>query len=336
MAKLTESYLRSMIKQVMKEAYFDENEDDRKFKAKETARMAKEQARFDNFKGGSAFDDDNFGEGKPWEEAMMNLETMVSSYEFDGMASPDDLVQAADDLEALLPSVPRSEKQDVRSLIAAAHEQLAEYQPMPNYIPGGSGAKDPQLSPTMDEARKRKLAQKRRVLKEGFMDKTLDFFGRKHEGGKGIRDRARELRDNPKWNGSNLARTYGKQIIQMINAGDNEAVTYADQLKDIEDQFKRQVGSEDELAGINAETKDSAQKRKDIYNNSIRNQTQRDSDKARNDKEYYGGLRTDNEEREFRGTPEYHDQFRKKVGDQYVAITPDKIKTRPDPRYKGS
>ena len=186
------------------------------------------------------------------------------------------------------------------------------------------------------EARKRKLAQKRRVLKEGFMDKTLDFFGRKHEGGRGIRDRARELRDNPKWNGSNLARTYGKQIIQMINAGDNEAVTYADQLKDIEDQFKRQVGSEDELAGINAETKDSAQKRKDIYNNSIRNQNKRDSDKARNDKEYYGGLRKDNEEREFRGTPEYHDQFRKKVGDQYVAITPDKIKTRPDPRYKGS
>lgn len=169
----------------------------------------------------------------------------------------------------------------------------------------------------------------KQVMKEGFMDKTLDFFGRKHESGRGIRDRARELRDNPKWKGSNLARTYGQQIIQMINAGDNEAVTYADQLKDIEDQFKRQVGSEDELDASNAETKERAQKRKDIFNNGIRNQNKIDSDTARNDKEYYGRLRTDNEEREFRGTPEYYDQFRKKVGDQYVAITPDKIKTRP-------
>jgi len=174
------------------------------------------------------------------------------------------------------------------------------------------------------------------VLQEGFMDKTLDFFGRKDPMGKKIRDRARELRDNPKWNGSNLARTYGKQIIQMINAGDNEAVTYADQLKDIEDQFKRQVGSEEELDASNAITRDSNQKRKDIFNKSIGNQNRRDAEKERNDKEYYGGLKKGNEEREFRGTPEYHDQFRKRVDGEEVAITPDKIKTRPDPRYKGS
>jgi len=162
MAKLTESYLRSMIKQVMKEAYFDENEDDRKFKAKLDAKRAKEQARFDNFKGGSAFDDKYFGEGKPWEEALANLQAMTTEYEIGGMASPDDLVQAADEMEALLPSVSRNQKPYVRSLIAAAHEQLADYQPMPSFNPGGMGANDPHLSPTMDEARKRKLAPKRR------------------------------------------------------------------------------------------------------------------------------------------------------------------------------
>lgn len=171
MAKLTESYLRNMIKQVMKEASFtsfDQNEDDRKFQAKLDAKRAKEQARFDNFKGGSAFDDEYFEEGAPWEEALMNLETMVTEYEYGGMASPDDLVQAADEMEALLPSVPRSKKQDVRKMIAAAHEQLGEYQPMPNYSPGGMGANDPHLSPTMDESRKPKLAPKRKVLKEEF------------------------------------------------------------------------------------------------------------------------------------------------------------------------
>jgi hypothetical protein len=162
MAKLTESYLRGMIKQVMNEMA------QKPFKnlvstIPPSGPEAWKNQGLENYKPKkTAFDDEYFKEGKPWEEAMMNLETMVSSYETDGMASPDDLVQAADDLEALLPSVPRSKKQDVRSLIAAAHEQLAEYQPMPNYIPGGSGAKDPQLSPTMDEARKRKLAPKRR------------------------------------------------------------------------------------------------------------------------------------------------------------------------------
>ena len=128
MAKLTESYLRGMIKQVMKEAYFDENEDDRKFKAKEAARMAKEQARFDNFKGGSAFDDKYFQEGKPWEEAMMNLESVMADYEMGSMTA-EELSQAADELSALISSAPRSRKAELSKLVTDAHN-LSLQEPM--------------------------------------------------------------------------------------------------------------------------------------------------------------------------------------------------------------
>ena len=167
------------------------------------------------------------------------------------------------------------------------------------------------------------------VLQEGFMDKTLDFFGRKHPMGRSIRDRAREIRDNPNWDSSSLKHIYGKKINQIIASGDNEAVTYADILKTIEDQFKHQIDSQAELDASDKARKESDQKRKDLYNSSIRNQNKRDAEKERSDKEFYGALGKENEEREFRGTPEYHDQFRKRVGDQYVAITPDKIKTKP-------
>lgn len=128
MAKLTESYLRNMIKQVMKEAYFDENEDDRKFKAKEAARMAKEQARLDNFKGGSAFDDKYFQEGKPWEEAMMNLESVMADYEMGSMTA-EELSQAADQLSALISSAPRSRKAELSKLVTDAHN-LSLQEPM--------------------------------------------------------------------------------------------------------------------------------------------------------------------------------------------------------------
>ena len=174
------------------------------------------------------------------------------------------------------------------------------------------------------------------VLQEGFMDKTLDFFGRKHPMGRTIRDRAREIRNNPNWDSSSLKHIYGKKINQIIASGDNEAVTYADLLKTIEDQFKHQIDSEIEVDASDKARKESDQERKDLYNSSIRNQNKRDADKQRSDKEYYGALERENEERAFRGTPEYHEQFRQRVGDQYVSITPDKIKTRPDPRYKGS
>jgi len=174
------------------------------------------------------------------------------------------------------------------------------------------------------------------VLQEGFMDKTLDFFGRKHPMGRTIRDRAREIRNNPNWDSSSLKNIYGKKINQIIASGDNEAVTYADLLKTIEDQFKHQIDSEIEVDASDKARKESDQKRKDLYNSSIRNQNKREADKKRNDKEFYSDLERENEERAFRGTPEYHEQFRQRVGDQYVSITPDKIKTRPDPRYKGS
>ena len=174
------------------------------------------------------------------------------------------------------------------------------------------------------------------VLQEGFMDKTLDFFGRKHPMGRTIRDRAREIRNNPNWDSSSLKNIYGKKINQIIASGDNEAVTYADLLKTIEDQFKHQIDSEIEVDASDKARKESDQKRKDLYNSSIRNQNKREADKKRNDKEFYSDLERENEERAFRGTPEYHEQFRQRVGDQYVSITPDKIKTRPDPRYKGN
>ena len=128
MAKLTESYLRGMIKQVIKEAYFDENEDDRKFKAKQAARMAKEQARFDNFKGGSAFDDKYFQEGKPWEEAMMNLESVMADYEMGSMTA-EELSQAADQLSAVISSAPRSRKAELSKLVTDAHN-LSSQEPM--------------------------------------------------------------------------------------------------------------------------------------------------------------------------------------------------------------
>ena len=128
MAKLTESYLRGMIKQVMKEAYFDENEDDRKFKAKLDAKSAKEQARFDNFKGGSAFDDKYFGEGKSWEEAKMNLESVMTDYEMGSMTA-EELSQAADDLAALIASAPKSSKAELSKLVADAHN-LSSQEPM--------------------------------------------------------------------------------------------------------------------------------------------------------------------------------------------------------------
>lgn len=174
------------------------------------------------------------------------------------------------------------------------------------------------------------------VLQEGFMDKTLDFFGRKHPMGRTIRDRAREIRNNPNWDSSSLKNIYGKKINQIIASGDNEAVTYADLLKTIEDQFKHQIDSEIEVDASDKARKESDQKRKDLYNSSIRNQNKRDAAKQQSDKEFYSDLERENEERAFRGTPEYHEQFRQRVGDQYVSITPDKIKTRPDPRYKGS
>ena len=173
------------------------------------------------------------------------------------------------------------------------------------------------------------------VLQEGLMDKTLDFFGKGNEGGRAIRMRARELKSNPNWDSSSLKGIYGKKIDQIIAAGNNEAVNYADILKTIEDQFEKQIDNEIELNKDKASRDAEATKRKDIFWNSIENKNKKDADKARNDKEFYDRLRTDNEEREFRGTPEYHDQFRTRVGGQDVAITPNKIKTRPDPRYKG-
>ena len=117
-----------MIKQVMNEAYFDQNEDDRKFQAKLDAKRAKEQARFDKFKGGSAFDDKYFGEGKSWEEARMNLESIMADYQMGSMTA-EDLTQAADHLAALIASAPRSRKAELSKLIADAHN-LSSQEPM--------------------------------------------------------------------------------------------------------------------------------------------------------------------------------------------------------------
>jgi hypothetical protein len=129
MAKLTESYLRGMIKQVMNEAYFDQNEDDRKFQAKLDAKRAKEQARFDNFKGGSAFDDKYFGEGKSWEEAKMNLESVMTDYQMGSMTA-EELTKAADQLSALIASAPtKSDKAELSKLVADAHN-LSSQEPM--------------------------------------------------------------------------------------------------------------------------------------------------------------------------------------------------------------
>ena len=135
------------------------------------------------------------------------------------------------------------------------------------------------------------------VLQEGFMDKTLDFFGKGNEGGRAIRMRARELKSNPNWDSSSLKGIYGKKIDQIIAAGNNEAVNYADILKTIEDQFEKQIDNEIELNKDKASRDAEATKRKDIFWNSIANQNKRDADKARSDKEFSAQMERDREER---------------------------------------
>jgi hypothetical protein len=179
MAKLTESYLRNMIKQVMNEMYDDSDEyyergqpytglkpvrSDEEAEAlrlrgqAEAEERFRKQKPFKNLLGGSlppekdlermdkknkpsAFDDKYFGEGKPWEEAVMNLESVMADYEMGSMTA-EELTQAADDLAALIASAPKSRKAQLSKLIADAHN-LSSQEPM-------------------YESRRRKLAPKRR------------------------------------------------------------------------------------------------------------------------------------------------------------------------------
>jgi hypothetical protein len=160
MAKLTESYLRGMIKQVMNEmndfkylvpvrtaeeaeaarlknhanieANFKKQKPFKNLLARsetpEEAKQQKDLERMDKKHKPSAFDDKYFGEGKPWEEAMMNLESVMADYEMGSMTA-EELSQAADDLAALISSAPRTRKAELSKLVADAHN-LSSQEPM--------------------------------------------------------------------------------------------------------------------------------------------------------------------------------------------------------------
>ena len=166
MAKLTESYLRGMIKQVMSEMndfsdfkYLqpvrtpEEAEAIRLQGQAEAEERFRKQKPFKNLNPSltpeqiakldkkhkdlygplknskpSAFDDKYFGEGKPWEEAVMNLESVMADYEMGSMTA-EELTQAADDLAALIASAPKSRKAELSKLIADAHN-LSSQEPM--------------------------------------------------------------------------------------------------------------------------------------------------------------------------------------------------------------
>ena len=169
MAKLTESYLRGMIKQVMNEMsdfsdfkYLEpvrtaeEAEEIRRKNFADMEARAKKQKPFKNLLGGSqtpeeameqirqkqqkdlermdkkhkpsAFDDKYFQEGKPWEEAMMNLESVMADYEMGSMTA-EELSQAADELSAVISSAPRSRKAELSKLVTDAHN-LSSQEPM--------------------------------------------------------------------------------------------------------------------------------------------------------------------------------------------------------------
>jgi hypothetical protein len=121
MAKLTESYLRNLIKSVMRENMGSEDPE-------EYAEQIRQQRKMDKKHKASAFDDKYFGEGKPWEEAVMNLESVMTDYEMGSMTA-EELTQAADDLAALIASAPKSRKAKLSKLVADAHN-LSSQEPM--------------------------------------------------------------------------------------------------------------------------------------------------------------------------------------------------------------
>jgi len=120
MAKLTESYLRNMIKQVMNEAVSDD-----------------------------------YNKGYLSDEQELN--TQLSSYEIDGMATKADVIRAINDLEGSLNQAPDHMQDQLRRLLKYANQIIQM-----DFNPGGSGAADPHLRYGMDESRRRRMAPKRR------------------------------------------------------------------------------------------------------------------------------------------------------------------------------